>query len=79
MSEFIEWSALGNVVVVGILVGAGVPFMFALGVWAIAGENARGDNGRLPFGRRVLSIIAFGVAVAASLAGIAMLVMGGHA
>ena len=79
MSEFIEWSSLANVVVVGVLVGAGVPFMFALGVWAISGENARGESGRLPIGRRLLSFVAFGVAVAASLAGIAMLVQGGHA
>ena len=78
MSEFVEWGALGNVVFVGILVGAGVPFMFALGVWAIAGENARNADGHLPVGRRVVSWIAFGVAVLASLAGIAMLVVGGH-
>ena len=73
MSDFIEWSALGNIVWVGIVVGAGVPFMFALGVWAIAGENARRENGRLPLGRRLLSFVAFGVAIAASLAGVAML------
>ena len=79
MSDFIEWGALGNIVWVGILVGAGVPFMFALGVWATSSENARGENGRLPIGRRLLSFVAFGVAIAASLAGIAMLVMGGHA
>ena len=79
MSDFIEWSALGNIVVVGLLVGAGVPFMFALGVWAVSGENARGENGRLPIGRRLLSFVAFGVAIAASLAGVAMLVQGGHA
>lgn len=79
MSDFIEWGALGNIVWVGVLVGAGVPFMFALGVWAVSGENARGENGRLPIGRRLLSFVAFGVAIAASLAGIAMLVMGGHA
>ena len=79
MSDFIEWGALGNIVWVGILVGAGVPFMFALGVWAVSGEGARSENGRLPIGRRLLSWLAFGVAIAASLAGIAMLVMGGHA
>lgn len=78
MSEFVEWSALANVVVVGILVGAGVPFMFALGVWAVAGENARNEEGHLPFGRRVISWLAFGVAILASLVGITMLVVGGH-
>lgn len=79
MSEFVEWSALGNVVVVGILVGAGVPFLFALGAWAVAGKDARGENGHLPLSRRLLSWFAFGVAIAACAAGIAMLVMGGHA
>ena len=79
MSEFIEWSALGNVVFVGILVGAGLPALFALGVRAIASDSARDENGHIPLIRRLVAWISFGVAIAASFAGISLLVVGGHA
>ncbi|MFI8524128.1 hypothetical protein ACIGB8_06765 [Promicromonospora sukumoe] len=38
MSEFIEWSALGQVLVAGVLVGAGIPALFALGLRLLAGS-----------------------------------------
>lgn len=79
MSDFIEWSALGNIVWVGILIGAGIPALFALGVRALASTNARDENGHIPLGRRAFSWFSFGVALAACVAGIAMLVVGGHA
>ncbi|MFD7307146.1 hypothetical protein [Promicromonospora sp. NPDC059942] len=37
MSEFIEWGALGQVLVAGVLVGAGIPALFALGLRLLAG------------------------------------------
>lgn len=38
MSEFIEWGALGQVLVAGVLVGAGIPALFALGLRLLAGS-----------------------------------------
>jgi hypothetical protein len=37
MSDFIEWSALAQVLVAGVLVGAGIPALFALGLRLLAG------------------------------------------
>jgi hypothetical protein len=37
MSDFIEWGALGQVLVAGVLVGAGIPALFALGLRLLAG------------------------------------------
>jgi hypothetical protein len=39
MSDFIEWGALGQVLVVGLLVGAGIPALFALGLRLLAGTT----------------------------------------
>ncbi|MFI2490514.1 hypothetical protein ACH47X_26620 [Promicromonospora kroppenstedtii] len=40
MSDFIEWGALGQVLVAGVLVGAGIPALFALGLRLLAGTTA---------------------------------------
>ncbi|MBO0610784.1 hypothetical protein [Myceligenerans salitolerans] len=39
MNAFIEWSALAQVLVAGILVGAGIPALFALGLRLLAGAT----------------------------------------
>ena len=41
MSQYIDWSALGQVVAFGLLVGAGLPALFALGVRALEGPGSR--------------------------------------
>jgi len=43
MSDFIEWSALAQVLVAGVLVGAGIPALFALGLRLLAGTT-RNDS-----------------------------------
>ncbi|GAA1982080.1 hypothetical protein GCM10009718_19020 [Isoptericola halotolerans] len=55
MNGLIEWSSLGQVVVAGVIVGAGIPALFALGLRLVAGtseqasaEPARGDTGPAP-------------------------------
>ncbi|MFN3866421.1 MAG: hypothetical protein ACK4MD_06875 [Demequina sp.] len=78
MTQFIEWEALANIVVVGILVGAGLPILFAVGVRALAGPGARDFEGRIPRGRLVLAWTCFGTAVAAIGIAIAFLAAGGH-
>lgn len=44
MTEFIDWSALGQVLVVGLLVGAGIPALFALGLRLLAGTTSRPED-----------------------------------
>jgi len=39
MSDFIEWSALGQILVAAVLVGAGIPALFALGLRLLAGTT----------------------------------------
>ncbi len=75
MSQYIEWSALGQVVVAGLVVGAGLPALFALGVrFAVDG-----GPGRLPGGwRRLVAGACFLVVLAAVAGGLALIVAGGH-
>ncbi|MEU2201545.1 hypothetical protein [Isoptericola sp. NPDC019482] len=37
--NFIEWGALGQVLVAGLIVGAGIPALFALGLRLLAGTT----------------------------------------
>ncbi|AEG42956.1 hypothetical protein [Isoptericola variabilis] len=89
MSEFIEWDALARVLVVGILVGAGIPALFALGLRLVVkpdgGTSAGADGGapaaartRPGIGRLVAAGLCFAVCVGAVITGIGFLVSGGH-
>ena len=44
MSDFIEWGALGQVLVAGVLVGAGIPALFALGLRLLAGTTPNDED-----------------------------------
>lgn len=71
MSGIIEWGALGQVVLVGLLVGAGVPALFALGLRLLT----------LPapgLARRLGGYLCLALCVAAIATGLAFLVSGGH-
>lgn len=81
MSGFIEWGALGQVVVAGLLVGAGIPALFALGLRLLSvpdGGAADGAVARPGLARRIGGLTCFAVVVAAVVAGIVFLVSGGH-
>ncbi|MFV2144044.1 MULTISPECIES: hypothetical protein [Isoptericola] len=39
MNGLVEWSALGQVVVAGLVLGAGIPALFALGLRLVAGTS----------------------------------------
>ncbi len=80
MSEFIEWSALARVVVAGVLIGAGIPAIFALGLRMLVGHGGGPTIGgeRPGPGRLVLAGLCFVVVVGAVLTGIGFLVSGGH-
>lgn len=78
MSEYVNWSALANVVVVGLIVGAGLPALFAVGVRALAGPGSRDQSGRRPPTRIAMALASFGAVVAAIVVAVALIVSGGH-
>lgn len=78
MNEFVEWGSLLNIVVFGLLVGAGVPAVYALGVRAVKNVGARDDAGRLPLWRKAVAVLCFGVCVAVVVTGVVFIAAGGH-
>jgi hypothetical protein len=61
MSNFVEWDALADVVAVGLVVGAGLPALFALGVRALAGPGSLNEAGRRPVARITAAVVCFTV------------------
>lgn len=78
MNEFVEWGSLLNVFIFGLLVGAGVPAVYALGVRAIKNVDARDENGHLPLWRKAVAVLCFGVCVAVVVTGVVFIAAGGH-
>ncbi len=78
MSEYIEWSALANVVVVSLVVGAGLPALFALGVRALAGPGSKDDAGRTRSWRVAAAIASFAIVIGAIVGAIIYIAAGGH-
>ena len=78
MSEYVNWNALANVAVVGLIVGAGLPTLFAVGVRALAGPGSRDHSGRRPPARVAIAMGSFGTVVAAIVVAVALIVSGGH-
>ncbi|BDZ42258.1 hypothetical protein GCM10025865_15570 [Paraoerskovia sediminicola] len=91
MSKYIELDALVQVVLAGILVGAGLPALFALGVRTLVGRDGSLATGaaaatdsvatrtaRPAAWRLVVAGLCFAVIVAAIGAGIWFLASGGH-
>ncbi|WP_084106335.1 hypothetical protein [Demequina sp. NBRC 110056] len=78
MNEFIEWGALANVLIVGTLVGAGLPALFALGVRILAAPGARDDAGEVSTVRLVGAWACFAIVIAAVIGAIYFLASGGH-
>ncbi|MEO7061431.1 MAG: hypothetical protein ABI083_17055 [Lapillicoccus sp.] len=86
MNSWIDLSAVAKVCVVGLLAGAGLPALFALGLRAVAPAGAaHGDvpgaqaQGRLPRGRMAgiaLGGVCFVVILICAASGIAVLVRG---
>ncbi len=78
MSEYVNWSALANVVVVGLIVGAGLPALFAVGVRALAGPGSRDQSGRRSPVRVGIAAASFGAVVMAIVVAVVLIVSGGH-
>ena len=78
MSDYIKWGALGQVLVFGLIVGAGLPALFALGVRALAGPGARNKAGHRSRVRVVLGFLCFAVVLGAVTSAIVYIANGGH-
>ena len=72
----INWAALGQVVAVGLVVGAGLPAVFAFGVRSLAAP--RDDFGKLPVRNLALAGANFAVVVATIGLALFAMVSGGH-
>lgn len=71
--------SLGQIVLGGLLIGAGIPAVFAVGVRAWAGGPHPAGSPPVPSaGQRVLASLAFGIAGLAVVAGIVLIVLGGR-
>lgn len=92
MNGLIEWSALGQVVVAGVVIGAGIPALFALGLRLVAGttetprrasRSPRDGKGPVVIARpsplrMAGALLCFGTVVGAIAAGLVFLAAGGH-
>ena len=74
----VEWSALANIAIWGIVLGAGLPALYALGVRTLQGPGAVDVDNRPAWWRRVIGYACFGVVVAAIVLGIAFIAVGGR-
>ncbi|WP_159793525.1 hypothetical protein [Puerhibacterium puerhi] len=89
MSDFIEWGALAQVAVAGLVVGAGIPALFALGLRLLtqpaagaAGAADGAEGAAQPVRRSVPRVVGatlcLGVVVGVLALGLTFLVTGGH-
>ncbi len=78
MSTYVEWGALAQVLGVGLVIGAGLPTLFAVGVRALDGPGSRDEHGRRPILRVVAAVASFAVVVAAIVTAIYIIGRGGH-
>jgi len=79
MTTYVEWDALAQVAIFGIIVGAGLPALFALGVRALDGPGTqRGKGQPRPRFRVILAWTCFGLVAAAALGAVIFIASGGH-
>lgn len=78
MGTYVEWGALANILIFGLVVGAGLPALFALGVRALEGPGSRDVEGNRPTARVVAAIACFAVIIAAVVGAIVYIAAGGH-
>ena len=76
MGDFIEWGALLNILVFGVLIGAGLPAAYALGVRSLD-ASSRFTGGAATV-RKAGAYACFSVIVFAILGALAFIVAGGH-
>lgn len=74
----IEWTALGQVALAGVILGAGIPALFALGTLMLSNEDSDGNPVVVTAGRKAIAYVCFGICVAAVIVGVVFLAAGGH-
>jgi hypothetical protein len=87
MSSWIDLKAVGEIVGVGLLAGAGLPALFAVGMRAMSlpgkrGTTAAADSDRVVGGSRAgiaIGLLCFGLILAAVGYGIDVIVVAWHA
>lgn len=62
---YVEWDNLARVVVIGLVIGAGLPTLFAIAVRSLAGPGAVDTDGKRSAARVTLAVACFAVVVAA--------------
>lgn len=78
MSEFIDFQAIGQIILVGLVFGAGLPALFALGVRALAEPAAQQQDGTVSLTRRAIAYACFAIIVIAVLGAVIYIAAGGH-
>jgi hypothetical protein len=78
VSEYIKWGALGQVLAFGLIVGAGLPTLFAVGVRALAGPGSRDDAGHRSPLRIAGALACFAIVLGAVTSAIVYIASGGH-
>lgn len=78
MSNFVEWGALAEVLAVGLIIGAGLPALFAVGVRALAGPGSRDKGGHRSPLHIVVGVTCFAIVVAAITVAIVIIASGHH-
>lgn len=76
MNAYVEWGALGNVILFGLLIGAGLPALYAIGVRSL--DASAGAKGRSVILYRVVAYACFGVVLLAILGALGFIAAGGH-
>ncbi|MCR6712156.1 MAG: hypothetical protein NVV57_05425 [Demequina sp.] len=76
MGTYVEWDALFNIVIFGLLIGAGLPALYALGVRSLdVSSRAVGRSATL---LKVAAYTCFAVVVGAILFALIFIAAGGH-
>ena len=76
MNTFVEWGSLANIVVFGILIGAGLPTLYAVGVRAL--DSSTRAAGRTVTLYKATAYACFGVVVIVIFGALAFIAAGGH-
>jgi hypothetical protein len=76
MQPFVEWGALANILVFGLLVGAGLPTLYAIGVRAL--DSSSRASGRAVTLYKWGAYACFAVVVVVILGALAFIAAGGH-
>lgn len=76
MGAYVEWDALAKILLFGILLGAGLPALYAAGVRSL--DASIRHTGGAATARKVGAYAAFGVIVAAIIGALLFIVAGGH-